>query len=62
MDGPELLILDEPFAGLDAATRDALPELITGLAASGTTVVVSDHQRCIEVLPGIDRLRWPMPR
>ncbi|NVI90884.1 ATP-binding cassette domain-containing protein [Actinomadura sp. BRA 177] len=57
MDGPELLILDEPFAGLDAATRDALPELITGLAASGTTVVVSDHQRCIEVLPGIDRLR-----
>lgn len=57
MDDPELLILDEPFAGLDAATRDALPGLISGLAADGTTVVVSDHQRCIEALPGIDRLR-----
>ncbi|MFA1549454.1 ABC transporter ATP-binding protein [Actinomadura chokoriensis] len=57
MADPELLILDEPFAGLDAATRDALPGLISGLAADGTTVVVSDHQRCVEALPGIDRLR-----
>ncbi|MFA1539464.1 ATP-binding cassette domain-containing protein [Actinomadura monticuli] len=57
MDDPELLILDEPFAGLDAATRDALPGLISDLAAGGTTVVISDHQRCIEALPGIDRLR-----
>ncbi|WP_433477893.1 ATP-binding cassette domain-containing protein [Spirillospora sp. CA-142024] len=56
MADPELLILDEPFAGLDAATRDALPALISELAANGTTVVVSDHQRCIEAMPGIDRL------
>ncbi|WP_131737995.1 ABC transporter ATP-binding protein [Actinomadura roseirufa] len=57
MDDPGLLILDEPFAGLDAATRDALPGLIGELASAGTTVVVSDHQRCIEALPGVDRLR-----
>ncbi|MEU5989679.1 ATP-binding cassette domain-containing protein [Spirillospora sp. NPDC047418] len=57
MGDPELLILDEPFAGLDAAIRDALPELISGLAADGATVVVSDHQRCIETLPGVERLR-----
>ncbi|MBO2464279.1 ABC transporter ATP-binding protein [Actinomadura violacea] len=57
MDDPGLLILDEPFAGLDAATRDALPGLIAGLAASGATVVISDHQRCIESLPGIDRVQ-----
>ena len=56
MDDPELLILDEPFAGLDAATRGSLPGLISELAARGTTVVVSDHQRCIEALPGVDRL------
>ncbi|WP_433468037.1 ABC transporter ATP-binding protein [Spirillospora sp. CA-128828] len=56
MADPELLILDEPFAGLDAATRDALPALISELAANGTTVVVSDHQRCIEAMPGIHRL------
>ncbi|WP_067461577.1 ATP-binding cassette domain-containing protein [Actinomadura macra] len=57
LDAPSLLILDEPFAGLDAATRGALPSLIADLAAAGTTVVVSDHQRCIEALPDIDRLR-----
>ncbi|MEU4821764.1 ATP-binding cassette domain-containing protein [Actinomadura sp. NPDC023710] len=55
MADPELLILDEPFAGLDAATRDSLPELISELASRGSTVVVSDHQRCIEAMPGVDR-------
>ncbi|GAA1881437.1 ABC transporter ATP-binding protein [Actinomadura bangladeshensis] len=57
MGDPELLILDEPFAGLDAAIREALPELISGLAADGSTIVVSDHQRCLEALPGVERLR-----
>ncbi|MFI0487375.1 ATP-binding cassette domain-containing protein [Actinomadura sp. 9N215] len=57
MDTPGLLILDEPFAGLDAATRAALPALLSEFAAEGAIVVVSDHQRCIETLPGVDRLR-----
>ena len=56
MDDPGLLILDEPFAGLDTATRDALPKLISELASAGATVVVSDHQRCIETIPGVRRL------
>ncbi|MBW8486011.1 ATP-binding cassette domain-containing protein [Actinomadura parmotrematis] len=41
---PDLLVLDEPFAGLDAETRDALPELLESWAADGTTILVSDHQ------------------
>lgn len=53
---PGLLILDEPFAGLDAAARRTLPVLITELAAQGTTVIVSDHQRCLETLPQRNRL------
>ncbi|WP_242884993.1 ATP-binding cassette domain-containing protein [Actinomadura litoris] len=57
MDEPGLLILDEPFAGLDAATRDSLPSLIAELAAGGTTVVISDHQRTIEKLPELGRIR-----
>jgi len=57
MADPTLLILDEPFAGLDAQTRDELPALITDLADAGTTVVVSDHQRVIEAVPGITRVR-----
>jgi ABC-type uncharacterized transport system ATPase subunit len=51
LSAPDLLILDEPFAGLDAATRGFLPGVITELAAQGTTVVVSDHQRCLEAVP-----------
>ena len=54
---PRLLVLDEPFAGLDAAAQAALPAVLTELAAGGTTVVVSDHQRRLRRLPDIDRLR-----
>ncbi|WP_037558756.1 ABC transporter ATP-binding protein [Spirillospora albida] len=53
---PALLILDEPFAGLDRTTRADLPALLAELAAHGTTVVVSDHQRCLEALPHTNRL------
>ncbi|MFB4316754.1 ATP-binding cassette domain-containing protein [Actinomadura sp. 21ATH] len=56
LSGPDLLVLDEPFSGLDAATRDSLPTLITELTAQGTTVVVSDHQRCLEPLPALTRV------
>lgn len=50
---PDLLILDEPFAGLDSTTRALLPPLITDLATQGTTIVVSDHQRCLSPLPDL---------
>ncbi|ACY98938.1 MULTISPECIES: ATP-binding cassette domain-containing protein [Thermomonospora] len=53
---PGLLVLDEPFAGLDPATRSALPPLLGELARAGSTVVVSDHQRCLEHLPALHRV------
>ncbi len=40
---PELLLLDEPFAGIDTPTRRALTERVLALAAGGTTVMVSGH-------------------
>jgi len=40
---PELLILDEPFAGLDALNQGRLEETIRRLAAAGTTVLFSTH-------------------
>ena len=40
---PEVLILDEVWAGLDASFRAALAELLAGLAAEGTTLVVISH-------------------
>jgi ABC-type multidrug transport system ATPase subunit len=54
---PGLLILDEPFAGLDPAIRGALPSILGTLAEEGTTVVVSDHQATLRTMPDISRLR-----
>lgn len=41
---PELLVLDEPFAGLDPIGVDALSETLHGLAADGAAIVFSSHQ------------------
>ena len=41
--GPELLLLDEPTVGLDAAARQEVWRHILHLAAGGTAIVVSTH-------------------
>lgn len=51
---PDLLILDEPFAGLDEQTRTELPVIIEEIAARGGTVVVSDHQKQLQDFPGAE--------
>ena len=40
---PELVILDEPFSGLDPVNQQELEGLIRGLAARGATVLFSTH-------------------
>lgn len=40
---PELLILDEPFTGLDPVNADVLKEAVLELRAGGTTVIFSTH-------------------
>ena len=40
---PELLILDEPFNGLDPESRLQLMGLLRALAAGGTRIIVSSH-------------------
>ena len=52
--GATLLLLDEPYVGLDAASRRALDELLFGPALAGTTVVVSTHDAAD--LPRFDRI------
>jgi len=42
--GPELVILDEPFSGLDPANADVILHALRGLHAAGTTLIVSTHQ------------------
>jgi ABC-2 type transport system ATP-binding protein len=41
---PELLVLDEPFAGLDPLAVRTLADVLRGEAARGTAVVFSSHQ------------------
>ena len=40
---PRLLILDEPFSGLDPVNQGLLEDEIRRLSASGSTVVFSTH-------------------
>ena len=40
---PELVILDEPFSGLDPVNQQGLEEVIRDLAKQGTTVLFSTH-------------------
>jgi ABC-2 type transport system ATP-binding protein len=42
--GPELLVLDEPFSGLDPVGVDVLSGVLQGLAEEGVPVVFSSHQ------------------
>jgi sulfate-transporting ATPase len=48
---PEVLLLDEPAAGLDTTDRQRLGERIREIAASGTAVLLVDHD--IELVLGV---------
>jgi ABC-2 type transport system ATP-binding protein len=43
MNDPELLILDEPYSGLDPIGRKELRELLVSLKAQGKTIMMSSH-------------------
>lgn len=51
LDDPELLILDEPTAGLDALGRHEIMQLITKLKAEGKTIIINSH-----ILNDIERI------
>jgi ABC-2 type transport system ATP-binding protein len=53
---PGLLVLDEPWEGLDAVARGLVPEIVAEVTAAGGAVLVSDHRGEIAGLP--DAIRW----
>ncbi|HEX8722493.1 MAG TPA: ATP-binding cassette domain-containing protein [Pyrinomonadaceae bacterium] len=44
MHDPELLVLDEPFSGLDPVNVELLKEIVLGLRAEGKAIILSTHQ------------------
>ncbi len=44
MHGPDLVILDEPFSGLDPINADLLQETVAELRADGRTVLFASHR------------------
>jgi len=51
---PELLVLDEPTAGVDAETRTVLAQTLAQLVAGGTTILFVTHELG-EMVPVITR-------
>ncbi|MFI7487167.1 ATP-binding cassette domain-containing protein [Micromonospora echinaurantiaca] len=49
---PGLLVLDEPWEGLDAGARELVPAVIDEVLATGGSVLVSDHRGETVRLPG----------
>jgi energy-coupling factor transporter ATP-binding protein EcfA2 len=42
-DEDRILVVDEPWAGLDATAREELSERLVALAGQGSAVVFTDH-------------------
>ncbi|HEU5306927.1 MAG TPA: ABC transporter ATP-binding protein [Acidimicrobiia bacterium] len=65
-----LLLVDEPFVGLDPRGQDALAELLTAAAEAGCAVMVATHQlvflerasRCVALRDGAIAYRGPVDR
>ena len=49
---PSLILLDEPFSGVDPIAVEELQQEIRGLAASGVSILITDHnvRRTLEVV------------
>lgn len=52
---PDVLVLDEPLAGLDAPSRAAVAEVLTGLRDRGVSIVVVTHD-LVELAPVCHRV------
>ena len=51
---PQLLLIDEPAAGLNAAEVDGLLDSIRSLRRDGTTVILVEHNINWSWMPGPD--------
>jgi lipopolysaccharide export system ATP-binding protein len=52
--GPEIILLDEPFTGIDPVTIESIQQIIKDLKARGISILITDHQ-VRETLHIVDR-------
>lgn len=55
MKSPEMLILDEPFAGLDVSSRKTIQATIEELIAKGMQIILVTHRQ-VEIFPSISKI------
>ncbi len=41
---PEIILLDEPFTGIDPVTIDSIQDIIRDLRDRGISILITDHQ------------------
>lgn len=41
---PKIILLDEPFTGIDPVTIDSIQDIIRDLRSSGISILITDHQ------------------
>ena len=41
---PQIILLDEPFTGIDPVTIDSIQEIVRNLRRSGISILITDHQ------------------
>ncbi len=51
---PRIILLDEPFTGIDPKTINGIQDIIAGLRASGISILLTDHRER-ETLTLVDR-------
>ena len=51
---PKIIMLDEPFAGIDPVTVQSIQETIFDLRKTGISILITDHA-ALEILAAVDR-------
>lgn len=51
---PQIIMLDEPFAGIDPITVQSIQEIIAALRSTGIAILITDHA-AREILQAVDR-------
>ena len=41
---PKIILLDEPFTGIDPVTIDSIQQIVRDLRARGISILITDHQ------------------